>query len=92
MFAHYSQWIPKFSQYVQPLVQVVSFPLPKAAKIALNILKTVLSEATLQPIAEGVPFTVETDASNYKAVKGAILRLKKRHIQLLRHFVSGIIF
>ena len=65
MFAHYSQWIPKFSQHVQPLVQVVSFPLSKTAKISLNILKTLLSEATLQPIAEGVPFTVETDASNF---------------------------
>ena len=64
MFAHYSQWIPNFSDNIQPLVQIKSLPLSDDAKTALANLKVLLSEAALQPVTEGIPFTVETDVSD----------------------------
>ena len=41
------------------------YPLPEEAANALQVMKNKLAEATLQPIDEAVPFTVETDASDF---------------------------
>ena len=65
MFAYYSRWIEKYSEHIQPLVKNTSFPLSEVALKAFDNLKSVLAQATLQPILEDVPFTVETDASNF---------------------------
>ena len=65
MFAHYSQWLPKFSNHIHALVQNNQFPISTEAKRSFNCLKSLLAEAALQPIVDGVQFTVETDASNF---------------------------
>ena len=65
MFAYYAKWIPRYSDHIRPLIQSSTVPLSSAAVQAFKELKTVLADATLQPLEEGVPYTVETDASNF---------------------------
>ena len=65
MFAYYSSWIPKFSDKIRPLLEVTSFPLNEEALSAFNNMKHELESATLQTIDEKLPFTVETDASDF---------------------------
>ena len=65
MFAYYSSWIPKFSDKIRPLLEVTSFPLNEEALCAFNNMKHELESATLQTIDEKLPFTVETDASDF---------------------------
>ena len=87
MFAHYSQWIPNFSEHIQPLVQMRSLPLSDIARAALTKLKTLLSEAALQPFTEGIPFTVETDASDFAI--GATLSQQGRPIAFHSRSLQG---
>ena len=63
MFAYYAKWIPNFSDKIQPLVNVTSFPLDESALSAFDLLKKELERATLQSINESQPFVVEYDAS-----------------------------
>ena len=65
LFSYYSKWIPNYSAHIRPLVQSDSFPLSKDALNAFHVMKNKLSQATLQPIDEDLPFTVETDASDF---------------------------
>ena len=87
MFAHYSQWIPNFSEHIQPLVQMRSLPLSDIARAALTKLKTLLSEAALQPFTKGIPFTVETDASDFAI--GATLSQQGRPIAFHSRSLQG---
>ena len=87
MFAHYSQWIPNFSDNIQPLVQIKSLPLSDDAKTALANLKVLLSEAALQPVTEGIPFTVETDASDFAI--GATLSQQGRPVAFHSRSLQG---
>jgi len=43
----------------------MAFPLSKDAVLALKMLKNDLSNASLGSIQDGVPFEVETDASDF---------------------------
>ena len=54
-----------FSDIIRPVAQTKTFSLSQDALKALQKMKSRLGDATLQPIDEAVPFTVETDASDY---------------------------
>ena len=65
LFSYYSKWVPNYSALIRPLLQTDSFLLSKDALNAFHVIKNKLSQATLQPIDEDLPFTVETDASDF---------------------------
>ena len=65
LFSYYSKWVPNFSEIIRPLFQNKAFPLSNDAISAFHLMKNKLADATLQPIDEAVPFTVETDASDF---------------------------
>ena len=87
MFAYYSQWIAKFSEIIQPLNKNNQFPISTEANAAFEKLKTILSEATLMPILDGVPFTVETDASKFAI--GATLNQKGKPVAFYSRTLHG---
>jgi len=64
LFAYTARWISNYSAIIRPLIKA-SLPLDKDALRAINIVKQDLASATLQPINESLPFTVETDASDF---------------------------
>ena len=65
MFAYYARWIPNYSDTIRPLLQAKSIPLSVEAINSFQTLLKLLAKAALQGIDENIPFTVETDASNY---------------------------
>ena len=65
LFSYYSKWVSNFSAIIRPLVQTVLLPLSEEAANAFCVMKKKLASATLQPIDEDKPFTVETDASDF---------------------------
>ncbi|XP_054276624.1 uncharacterized protein LOC128995632 [Macrosteles quadrilineatus] len=65
MFAHYSDFIKSFSEKIQPLSSTKSFPLSEEAINSFNELKNEIVTATKAPIQNDIPFTVETDASEF---------------------------
>ena len=64
MFAHYSKWIPKFSEKVRPLTQNKILPVPSNILHAFKILKEDIEKSVVSSIDETIPFEVETDASD----------------------------
>jgi len=64
MFAYYVNWIPNFSEKAKLLLQASNFPIGPEAERALKELKNDLGRASLGSIREGVPFEIETDASD----------------------------
>ena len=60
MFAHYSKWIPKFSEKIYPLSSNDKFPWS-----TFELLKKVIAGAVVQTIDSNVEFEVETDASEF---------------------------
>ena len=87
LFAHYSRWISKFSEVIHPLNQNTQFPISEPALESFNKLKSILSEATLMPIQEGIPFTVETDASKFAI--GATLSQLGKPVAFLSRTLHG---
>ena len=65
LFSHYSKWVPKFSDRLRPLVQVIHFPLNENQRLAFEELKHIISKSSLSAIDPKEPFTVETDASDF---------------------------
>ncbi|KAL7633690.1 UNVERIFIED_CONTAM: hypothetical protein RMT77_015644 [Armadillidium vulgare] len=65
LFSYYSNWIPKFSEKIQSLVQSKQFPLTKIAQDSFDILKQDICRAVVCSINELIPFVVETDASDF---------------------------
>ena len=65
LFAYYAKWISNYSATIRPLVQTVKLPLDDEAQKALIALKNQLARASLHPVHECIPFTEETDASNF---------------------------
>lgn len=65
MFAHYSKWIPSFSQRIHPMAHTKSFPLSSDAVKCFEDLKSVIAKSSVHAINDKVPFTVETDASEH---------------------------
>ena len=64
LFSYYSQWIPKFSDKIRPLIIADSFPLKQNSLRAFNELKEEIEGALLHSIDENMPLVVETDASD----------------------------
>ena len=65
LFAYYARWIPNYSDKIWPLIQSSSFPLNDDVVSAIDDLKQTLATATLHPISDDLPLTVETDASDF---------------------------
>ena len=65
MFAYYEKWISHFSDKIRPLLNVTSFPLNQEQSDAFDTLKQDLANVSILAINESLPFTVETDASDF---------------------------
>lgn len=65
MFAHYSKWVPRFSEKIQKLVSCKTFPLPQTALSAFDELKQDISKSIITTINYELPLVIETDASDY---------------------------
>ena len=65
----YSKWIPNFFLKAGPLLRATSFPIKGSALFAFDELKRALAKASLNAICHGVPFSVETHASDYALAK-----------------------
>ena len=68
MFSYYAKWVPEFSTKIRPLVLAnitSSFPLSSEAANAFETLRSQLTSACLASIREGIPLTVECDASEH---------------------------
>ena len=63
-FSHYSKWIRNFSEKIRPLVNTAAFPLNREQLNSFEGLKREIADSAVGAINEGVPFTVETDASH----------------------------
>jgi transposase InsO family protein len=63
LFSYYSKWIQKFSEKIIPLTSS-SFPLNESARKSFYDIKSDIEKAALSYIDEGLPFVVETDASD----------------------------
>ena len=87
LFSYYAKWIPNFSKKACPLLHCNAFPLSNEAMIAFETLKNDLCNASLGSVQDGVPFEVETDASDFalSAVlhKTAVLLRWCRELSLL---------
>ena len=65
LFSYYSQWIPKFSDIIHPLVNCKDFPLKSDHINAFNYLKTLIENSVITTIQNDIPLVVETDASEH---------------------------
>jgi hypothetical protein len=65
LFSHYSHWVTHFSDKIRPLANPQSFPLSEEAAKAFEDLKKEICGAVVSSIDETIPFTVETDASEF---------------------------
>ena len=65
MFAHYSKWIPRFSEKISHLVNTKSFPLSQDAADDFDDLKSAILKSAVSAIDSNIPFVVETDASDH---------------------------
>ena len=64
-FAHYSKYIKNFSSKIRPLSQTSSFPLSEEAVSSFNLLKSDILNSVMGAVDVSVPFTLETDASDF---------------------------
>ncbi|KAL0859991.1 hypothetical protein ABMA27_010306 [Loxostege sticticalis] len=79
MFAHYSNWIPNFSERIQSLSKTATFPLTIQQMECFNSLKNDIAKSSIYAIDENLPFTKEA----YAIVES----LKKwRHFLIGKHF------
>lgn len=65
MFAHYSRFVPKFSEKIKTLSNCKTFPLPPEVHSVFQALKEEIAKSLVTSINETVPFEVETDASEF---------------------------
>ena len=65
MFSYYAKWIKSFSDKIKVLNLVTNFPLNTNEIKMFELLKSELAHAAMQAIDENIPFTVETDASDF---------------------------
>ena len=63
MFSYYTEWTPKYSDKIKPLVSAKQFPLVEDAVKAFEDLRKSLKEITLGIIDESKPFIIKADAS-----------------------------
>ena len=58
LFSYYPQWIPKFSDQINPLASCKTFPLPSTAVEAFESLKKMIEDAVVTAIDETIPFEI----------------------------------
>lgn len=78
MFAHYSKWIPNFSERIHSLAKTATFPLTSEQSRCFESLKNDIAKSSIHAIDENVPFTVETDASEHSIA--AVLTQESRPV------------
>ena len=76
MFSYYSKWIPNYSNKISPLLNLKMFPLTREQKESFEMIKGEICKASIAPISEGIPFEVETDASDV-ALAGTLSQNKR---------------
>ena len=64
LFSYYSQWIPKFSDKIRPLITANSSPLDSESIKTFENFKEEIEKALLHSVDEKIPLEVETDASD----------------------------
>jgi len=65
LFAHYSKWVPEFSEKIQKLVTCKTFRLSESALSAFEGLKQDVTKSIVTTINLDVPLVIETDASDH---------------------------
>ena len=65
LLAYYARWVPNNSSRIRPLIKASVFPLTREPVTAIKDLKQALANATLHPINDRLPLTVETDAFDF---------------------------
>ena len=65
LFSYYSQWVPQYSDKIQPLISLDSFPLSEKAIASFELVKRCVSEACIVSPNLTDPLVIETDASGY---------------------------
>ena len=81
LFAYYAKWIPRCSEIILPLTSAREYiqkdkRLSSEAIAAVTRLKSLLADSTLSAPQYGIPFTIETDASE-NALGGSLTQLGK---------------
>ena len=81
LFAYYAKWIPRCSETILPLIRArdtinKTKVLSSEAIAAIAQLKSLLAASTLSAPQYGVPFTIETDASEH-ALGGSLTQFGK---------------
>ena len=64
LFSYYSQWIPKFSDKIRPLITASSFLLDSESIKTFENFKEEIEKALLHSVDEKIPLVLETDASD----------------------------
>ena len=64
-FSYYSNWIPGYSDKIQPLVAMKTFPYTPEVAEAFKVLEKTIEESVVCSIEELVRFDFETDASDF---------------------------
>ena len=80
MFLYYTKWVNQFSDKIRVLNFVGTFPLNQDQVNTFQSLKQEFAGAAMQGIDENIPFTVETDASDFAI--SATLNQDGRLVQL----------
>ena len=65
LFAHYSKWIPRFSEKIHSLAACKIFPLPPPVLSDFDELKQDIIKSAINAIDDNVTLVVETDASDH---------------------------
>ena len=64
LFSYYSQWIPRFSVKIRPLITANSFSLDSESIKTFKNFKEEIEKALLHSVDEKIPLIVENDASD----------------------------
>jgi len=87
LFSYYAKWFHNFSKKVGPLLHCNAFPHSNEAVIAFKMLKNDLCNASVGSIQDGVPFEVETDASDFALA--AVLSQDSRPVAFMSRTLSA---
>ena len=65
LFSHYSQWVKNFSEKIHALSHATKFPLSDKENASFCMLKSEVVKSVLAMPDPSLPFTIETNASDY---------------------------